>query len=294
MEIQHPSHSHPYVLTTDDSLTDRRCKGCGHRGPGPMYACFECKFYFHKSCIELSTQIVETPLHPLHPLKLEAEWGNKCQCCYRFCYFAYKCEECDYKLDPQCISLTPILKLRDPDHLLFLLDKVDFTRELQCDVCLVDFDGPRSHSPAFVCAIPRCDYARHLECSPLPFPESVRHSEYHHYHDLVYTKSAKEGGFSDGYYCDACEMPRDPEYPAYVCKDCEFRAHVLPSLVEKYENDLLARGASLDAFLHYFEAQVLRLRKQKEEKEAEREAKRQQIKALEDELAQYEASEVLK
>ncbi|PKI45072.1 hypothetical protein CRG98_034534 [Punica granatum] len=124
MEIQHPSHSHPYVLTTDDSLTDRRCKGCGHRGPGPMYACFECKFYFHKSCIELSTQIVETPLHPLHPLKLEAEWGNKCQCCYRFCYFAYKCEECDYKLDPQCISLTPILKLRDPDHLLFLLDKV--------------------------------------------------------------------------------------------------------------------------------------------------------------------------
>ncbi|OWM81971.1 hypothetical protein CDL15_Pgr027169 [Punica granatum] len=68
---------------------------------------------------------------------------------------------------------------------------------------------------------------------------------------------------------------------------------VLPSLVEKYENDRIARGDSLDAFPHYFEAEVLRLRKQKEEKEAEREAKRQQIKALEDELAQYEASKLI-
>lgn len=65
---------------------------------------------------------------------------------------------------------------------------------------------------------------------------------------------------------------------------------MLPSLVEKYENDLLERGASLDAFLNYFQAEVSRLREQKEKEEAELEEKRQEIKAVEDELSQYEAS----
>lgn len=67
---------------------------------------------------------------------------------------------------------------------------------------------------------------------------------------------------------------------------------VFPSLVEKHENDLIERGTSLDAFLHYFEAEVLRSCEEKEKLETEREAKQQEIKAIEDELSQYEASNV--
>ncbi|OWM66244.1 hypothetical protein CDL15_Pgr013461 [Punica granatum] len=251
MEIQHPSHHRTLILSEDDSLIGLEYHGCGHRGPGPIYTC--------NKCTEIAPESIEHPLHPLHSLRLNGEWGNACQCCYHFCYFAYKCDECDYMLDPQCASLAPILKLQDPKHLLFLLDEVDFSSQLRCDACRVDFRIPRSNSPAFFCMIPR---------------------------------SAVEGGFSDGYYCDSCEELRDPKLPAYVCKEkeCLYTAHVLPSLPEKYKSDLLESGASLDAFLHYFEAEVSRLGKQKEEKEAEREVKQQEIEALEDALAKYEAS----
>lgn len=230
MEIQHPSHEHPLVLNDGDDKLE--CGGCGHPGEGPIYACKDCEFYLHKSCNELAPHIEEHPFHPPHLLRLDGEWGNACHCCYRFCYFSYKCDECSFMLDPQCASLHPILKLRDPKHLFFLLDKVDFYEGLQCDVCLVNFSGPCSNSPAFICAIPQCDYALHLECSPLPFPETIRHSEYHSYHDLVFVPTAKEGGFSDGHFCDACEMPRDPKLPAYICKECPYTAHVYCALSE--------------------------------------------------------------
>ncbi|PKI59268.1 hypothetical protein CRG98_020348 [Punica granatum] len=242
MEIQHFSHEHPLVLIQiDDTLRypETECHVCAQDlvpEACPVYGCKDCGFYLHKPCAErqLAPQI-DHPLLPPHPLILNTELFRirsygiyHCSCCQKNCvHFFYHCSECNYDLDLECASLVPTLKLRDPSHLLFLFEKVDICRYATCSVCGDDFGGADSkiNSPIFVCAVPECVHALHLHCAPITLPQTVRH-EYHNFHDLVYTKSVTEGGHWDGYYCDACEEKRNPKFPVYYCKECNFACHV--------------------------------------------------------------------
>ncbi|PKI69622.1 uncharacterized protein LOC116210167 isoform X1 [Punica granatum] len=317
MDIQHFSHEHPLVLIqpANNTSTSYKCHVCIRgSGPeaGPLYGCEDCHFYLHKPCAErqLAPQI-EHPLHPSHPLILNPGLDGDgscrtywCSCCRKnYTNFSYHCSECDYNLDLECAALVPTLKLRDPIHLLFLFEKVGFSVDAWCSVCGEDFGvGADSEilSHTFVCAIPQCGHALHLHCAPITLPETVRH-ENHNFHDLVYTKAVAEGGYWDGHYCDACEQKRAPYLPVYYCKECNFACHVfcgiskeLPSLIEAYENDCLQRGASLEAWLRYYEDKLPRLRSKKERTETKLKEIRQEIEALEEERVLYEISKLLR
>ncbi|PKI69619.1 hypothetical protein CRG98_009974 [Punica granatum] len=315
MEIQHFSDEHPLELFENGVASfageDVQCHLCTgylfiHEAV-PVYGCRDCGIYLHKHCAKLVAQ-VEHPLHPLHPLildigKRENGWrGYRCSCCQKtpgdVSLSSYHCSRCNYDLDPECAALVPTMKLRDPSHLFFLFEEVGISEGSRCSVCGDDFSGTDSkiNSPIFVCAIPECVHALHLHCAPITLPETVRH-EFHNYHDLVYTKSVAEGGHWDGHYCDACEEKRDPKFPVYYCMECNFACHVfcaiskeLPSLIEAYENDCLQRGASLDAFLRYYEDKLPRMRSEKEKIETNLKEIRLEIEALRGSLGVSELS----
>ncbi|PKI59269.1 hypothetical protein CRG98_020349 [Punica granatum] len=265
---------------------------------------------------QLATQI-DHPLHPPHTLILDPRlcgsgWTEyHCSRCQKKYYlqFSYCCSKCDYDLDLECAALVPTLKLRDPSYLHSLFEKVGFSGDSRCSVCVND---SKINSPTFVCMIPQCVHDLHLHCAPVSTTWSVqnqwskegigmfttvmpvRRKEIPSFRSIT-ARNAILLLTSSAAFPRSAPCCDSPSLVGYVMNldVMAISLYELPSLIKANESDCLQRGASLEALLRYYEDELPRLLSEKEEKETKMKEIQQEIEALEEERIFYIVSNLL-
>ncbi|KAG7969973.1 hypothetical protein I3843_07G059500, partial [Carya illinoinensis] len=233
-KIQHFSHEH-YLKLTDELGIDEKCDGCMQSILPPFYACAQCRFFLHKSCVELLREL-RNSLHQ-HPLKLllREKKPFRCDACALPCNgFDYRCDECDFDLDVQCSLMTDDI-LTHPSHEQHLLILARSSEEKMCNSC-------RSKSKHnFHCV--DCEFTLDFKC--FKQPHTFNYEEHDHPFTLCYTPEDA----SDEYYCDICEEKRDPKCWFYYCADCSYPAH-LECILGQYQNLKFGKTFKYDIHQH--------------------------------------------
>ncbi|KAL4353372.1 hypothetical protein GQ457_06G018670 [Hibiscus cannabinus] len=200
-----------------------KCVACKQEIQGTSYICIPCKFVIHDSCMnEMPRQVQRSPFHPhlallprpFHPDR-DASIQVRCYgCSKKIKGFGFYCNKCDVNLHVSCAKYrTRVVKHSRHRHDLLQLGK-SIIHNISCDAC-----GEDCIDSCFSCKI--CDFNIHLQCIPLP--SSFVHK--HYLHPLVLVNPLVEDDSGD-YYCDICEMERNPDLQVYFCEECNFIAHV--------------------------------------------------------------------
>ncbi|XP_062143672.1 uncharacterized protein LOC133851331 [Alnus glutinosa] len=212
-EINHFSHQqHDLKLIDELLINNENCDGCMYPIFPPFYTCAQCRFFLHKSCVELPRK-KQHPFHS-HRLTLLTKVPDydvfHCNVCGRdsCASFTYHCEKCWFDADVQCSLISEIFTHEGHDHPLFL-SRAPYHEKCSC--C----DGKGN---VFKCA--DCEFTLDLRCATLP--HTVRYRFFEQPFKLCYSTKYD----SDGeYYCDICEEERDPKHWFYYCADLNFTAH---------------------------------------------------------------------
>jgi hypothetical protein len=243
VEIEHISHEHDLKLIDEQLENDEKCDGCMWPISPPFYICTQCRFFLHKSCVELPSK-KSHPLHQ-HPLILHTESPNvvhglfSCNACGRVCNgFVYCCDKCDYfELDVQCSLRSDIMNHKGHEpHQLILSSTLNYENCSSCDYGGIIF---------FRCASSDdCKFTLDFKCATLP--TIIRYRSYEQSFTLCYKS---EDGSDDEYYCDICEQPRNPNHWFYYCADLDFPAH--PNcILGKYPNIKFGKTFTFDTHEH--------------------------------------------
>ncbi|XAR64670.1 hypothetical protein NMG60_11008436, partial [Bertholletia excelsa] len=211
-------HHHP--LTFIEELEDDgvNCNGCGESISGPCCRCGPCKYFLHKSCVELPLEIVQHPLHPHHILHYHYKCGPlPCFSCKRVIEgFLYSCTVCYFILDVYC-SHTSLLKLqqriqhRTHNPSIYVSKPAIFS----CDACGVEHKGK-----FYLCTT--CDIMVNKTCHAST--KSFKHND--HEHDLVLADCLPSEDFKFLYRCEICRETLSREYWTYYCKKCLYFVHL--------------------------------------------------------------------
>ncbi|KAI8001813.1 hypothetical protein LOK49_LG09G00563 [Camellia lanceoleosa] len=156
----HPQH--PLTLLDDKLIKGKRCNECGLKISGPGFTCKSCKFFIHKSCVELPSQI-HHPLHPDHPLTLSNPPSPPsppsfngifvCELCLNIRDgFSFYCAECHFALDSRCALHIPFTIQHDGHELSLVFSKF-YKTCVSCNTKTGIF---------YECTMP--------DCSPAPSP----------------------------------------------------------------------------------------------------------------------------
>ncbi|CDY52315.1 BnaA01g36140D [Brassica napus] len=171
-----------------------------------LYSCTVCDFILHETCLKAHRRIQ----HALHPHLLILKTINnissdfRCDACWRSCGgFVYQCpkEECDFKLDVRCASISEPFDYQGHEDPLFL--SLDPEKKLLCEVCK---DTGRQ-----VLNCIKCDFIVCMECATLPY--KARYKNDKHFLTLSW---GEEG--CEKYWCDECENSVYTYF--YWCNDC--------------------------------------------------------------------------
>jgi hypothetical protein len=214
VEIKHFSHEHDLELIDEQLENKEKCDACVSSISLPFYSCVQCRFFLHKSCVELPKKKSHS-LHR-HTLILLPERPNArsfdCDACNRTCNgFTYCCDKCDFDLDVHCSLIPDIINHDGHEHQLILSSK--YTSYLdKCSSC--DFH----RKVLFRCA--DCEFTLDFKCATLP--RTIRYGPYEQSFVLCYKD---EDSSSNEYFCDICEEERDPKKWFYYCADLNFSAH---------------------------------------------------------------------
>ena len=111
---------HKHFSIHDEKDNEVCCGVCKKHVCGPSsYKCIRCKFFIHQDCIEPVKEVQ----HPFQPHDNDSLIGisrktlprkkftcDACSC--KSCFgFSYRCEKCRFKLDVNCASLKPSIKV---------------------------------------------------------------------------------------------------------------------------------------------------------------------------------------
>lgn len=110
--IRHWIHEHELIISSSEKLGEKvleqfKCRKCLGDVKGAVFACTECGFYLHQTCV--NTILLNEMLHPhhQHPLHAEDSKNERCDGCKQmFTGIAFKCEECQFSLDVPCAYST--------------------------------------------------------------------------------------------------------------------------------------------------------------------------------------------
>ncbi|XAR54854.1 hypothetical protein NMG60_11030168 [Bertholletia excelsa] len=260
LTLLQPNDTYPLlVLQKNDSI--KSCGACEQLikdANDPIYFCSKCKMFLHKSCTELSREI-QTPIDPLHLLKLEDECIKgpfskgrelkKCTLCDRRREsFVYRCSDnCEIMLHLKCFSIlqasTTLMSINH-HHPLFQLGE-SLSEHSYGHIICSKCQEPCGF-PFFSCF--SCKLDLHAHCLP-KLPTTIK-SPYHR-HSLTLTyfpiKDWPDEPDDADFYCDNCEERRKLHEPTYYCKRCDFVAHlgcVLPQIKEGLEEEWSAASKS--------------------------------------------------
>ena len=215
-EIQHFSYEHELKLSDDEVLNIEKCNGCVQGISPPFYSCVNCSFFLHESCAKLPKK----KRHPLHQhlLTLFPKSPNTfwCDACWRECNgFKYSCQTCyNFKLDVSCSLISDSLTHHGHEHRLLLSS---FHFKLKCSCCGFENYSRYRIYPMFRCTT--CEFALDFKCATQP--QTARYKQHEHPFTLCYTAENDSGE----YYCDICEVERNPKHWFYYCLNCEYPVH---------------------------------------------------------------------
>ncbi|KAL9462167.1 hypothetical protein AB3S75_000215 [Citrus x aurantiifolia] len=225
---RHFSHKHILILHEIPKNNDIFCYGCREAIQGPTYGCDPCKFYLHKSCVELPREIHhESHEHYLRLRLSDISKQITCHACGKlFNGFTYHCDTCyKFDLDIGCASEHPAVNLMvstdkcdshegqerighfSHEHHLDIIPESEVTN-LNCEFCCKTIDGR-----CYGCV--GCEFYIHISCSELP--TEVRHP-FHQLHPLTLLVAKKFR-----YQCDACRF--GIRGFRYRCDRCDFDLH---------------------------------------------------------------------
>ncbi|GFY98185.1 hypothetical protein Acr_12g0007260 [Actinidia rufa] len=234
-QLNHLGHHHTLTLFDEqikDELfsgsKDNLCEACVKPIFAPFYGCTPCKYFLHKCCAELPTQI-QHPFHPNHPLDLLTKAPKDfglflCRCCDNLCNgFSFKCAKCkDFYLDVKCGSLSGPIKHESHKHVLTpkIMSRYDYNY-----ACEYDYDYCRAcpsdllfRDRVFTCDM--CEFIMHAKCVMLP--TSLKHKYDEHPFILTYSPIKNH---PNEYYCEICEEEMNPRYWFYNCVECDQSIH---------------------------------------------------------------------
>jgi hypothetical protein len=180
----------------------------------PFYTCTQCRFFLHKSCVELPRKMS----HPLHqhpfillvkpPVVYKYFHCNGCHCNG----FVYHChDKCNFKLDVQCSLRSSIMNHEGHEHQLILVSTLDREKCNSCDNDRIIFRCTYTND---------CKFTLDFRCATLP--AIIRYKSYEQLFTLCYKSEVDS---DNEYYCDICEQPRNPKHWFYYCVDFDFPSH---------------------------------------------------------------------
>jgi hypothetical protein len=221
VEIKHFSHEHDLELIDEQLENKEKCDACVSPISLPFYSCAQCRFFLHKSCVELPRKMLhplhrhtlillpETPYHSLYDSRILG--CVQCVACNRTCNgFTYRCDKCKFGLDVHCSLIPDIINHDGHEHQL-ILSSASYSDK--CSSCDSNREGLM-----FRCAY--CEFTLDFKCATLP--RTIKYGPYEQLFVLCYED---EDSSSDEYFCDICEEERDPKHWFYYCADLNFPAH---------------------------------------------------------------------
>ncbi|KAF5738656.1 putative Cysteine/Histidine-rich C1 domain family protein [Tripterygium wilfordii] len=247
MEIQHISHKHKLVFTSDDGGEGHgsvSCYGCRRPIVGGRYRCCteSCNFFLDKTCAELPGQILVV-FHRLHYLTLRSDerinrLHIKCSFCQEFIEhpFYYDCHSnCRFIIHIKCTLL-----LKSHEHnFIVLMRPEDFT----CDACGIACDPYFMGSLRLLCTV--CQIVIHEQCKSLQRMISILQ----HHHALTHTYIIQENGYFQRAECTICRKQVNTRYGSYYCRDCCFVVHVNCAFRNRIEKSVVQEAEGFSAIL---------------------------------------------
>ncbi|XP_017618011.1 uncharacterized protein LOC108462589 [Gossypium arboreum] len=104
------------------AVLDECCSFCRRYLKGPIYACSDCEYLLHESCLGFPREM-KLQFHPLHPFhSLLDDSGKICYVCKRETWYGicYSCVQCDLHLHASCAnSLKRVLRSTSHIHNLY-------------------------------------------------------------------------------------------------------------------------------------------------------------------------------
>ncbi|KAF5454857.1 hypothetical protein F2P56_024491 [Juglans regia] len=222
-QIKHFSHPHPFRVEDLSEIDQVYCSACRKYCDGPTYVCRKCEISRHILCAQYSPKI-DDPLHLSHPLYLHesaTQVGSRCYLCCNPCDgFSYRCKVCNFNLHvDKCVGKASAVKYEGHEHLLLLVENIGI--EVNCNACGmscgngIPIEKKKSYG-SWILRCPPCNFCLHIQCGPLPYTIKDKC----HLDSLTLVESPVEDESDDEFYCDACEIERDPRLPIYCCGPC--------------------------------------------------------------------------
>ncbi|KAF8117706.1 hypothetical protein N665_0008s0060 [Sinapis alba] len=216
-----------------------------------LYSCTECDFILHETCLKARRRI-QHALHP-HLLILKAINNGSgdfwCNACWRNCSgFGYQCpkEECGFRLDVRCASISEPFDYQGHEHPLFL--SLDQEKLELCEVC-------KDRRDKLLNCI-NCDFVMCMGCATLPY--KARYKNDKHFLTLTWGEERCEK-----YWCEECEEIVETLL-FYWCNDCctilhtaclfsedPYMKHGQCFIVDRDEVKILAKSNTSRPICHY-------------------------------------------
>ncbi|WRX11900.1 DC1 - like 4, partial [Theobroma cacao] len=249
-------HAMRFCEVVEKSKKNHYCEACRLVLSGPCYICTTCldaneEYCLHEKCARLPYEI-QHPFHSSHRLNLYTTYSDEigliiCDECRDVCFgFFYRCDECDFKLDVKCATLTvhktEVLQLKKMErvvqlnpfyhpHKLVFGNFSDPTPKKACKFCSLPMLGP-----AYFCPNYYCHFQVHESC--LRTPQKIR-VPFHLENMLL-------GKINNDSQCYACGKDTYPF--RYSCKQPYLKLH--PQCVSSLRRPLICE--SHKHYLYYF------------------------------------------
>ncbi|XP_060667572.1 uncharacterized protein LOC132799527 [Ziziphus jujuba] len=180
---QHLCHKQPMKHVEIKHGKEVKCYICELPLLRQAYTCNICRYFFHKSCIELLPEPIHlkpTLMYPTHDhllclkRKRNEDEKTRCNACYTYCKqlvacnelahterYIFCCQNCNFEVHLLCGLLPCVIKHNCHIHPLTLVDSLveDDTGEYYCDVCETERD-PRIC--VYYCE--ECKFISHVYC----------------------------------------------------------------------------------------------------------------------------------
>ncbi|KAL4600098.1 hypothetical protein ACB092_11G173600 [Castanea dentata] len=254
--IQNHFHNHPLEIVYYDRNVPGVvcCTLCRKCCLGPTYVCFLCKFFLHKSCLELlgTNTISQNSFHK-HPLIIVDNKINdstsyffmnnidfpSCSACGEPCFEkSFACLKCKFLIHEFCLQLPhEIQHFFHPCPLSLRQESTNFT----CRAC-------EKSCSQFAYHCNKCHFFLDVECA-LMFNRNFKGQNYilsyYHHHPLIFcNKESNDHVVS----CDGCNQVISNEI--YGCIQCDFYLHRSCAAVPHQIKHPLHPKHTLNLFFH--------------------------------------------
>ncbi|XVF54929.1 hypothetical protein PTKIN_Ptkin05aG0220100 [Pterospermum kingtungense] len=226
-ELEHPAHQHSltFIENPPDELKTANCVWCQKPLVDFIYVCLDCKFYLHKKCAQLPTQL-HHPSHRKHPLYIECDQLLCKICGEKHGSLFYRCLPCKFDIDIECVVSMPSYAVEDKTQHEHQFTR--FSRNLDlsfvCEAC-----GAEGTFISYICSL--CNIMIHKRCISLPrFIKITRH-----HHNMIHNYFFQKREIGN-HNCGICLREVKAQYGSYSCmkEGCNFVVHVNCAIGNKY------------------------------------------------------------